>query len=192
MKLIFATNNANKVKEIKALVGERFDILSLKEINCLDDLPETQDTLEGNAMQKARYVADKFNVNCFADDTGLEVDALDGAPGVYSARYAGEDCIAENNMNKLLSEMDGVENRKANFRTCIALIIDGQEHIFDGEVQGKITQHKSGEEGFGYDPIFQPEGYEQTFSEMTLEAKNKISHRGRAVRKLAEYLNSIS
>lgn len=188
MKLVFATNNQNKVNEIKSILGEGIEILSLKDIGCNEELPETQETLEGNAFQKARYVAENYNVNCFADDTGLEVRSLNGAPGVYSARYAGEQCSAEDNMTKMLSELKGKENRIANFRTVIALIINGEEHAFEGRVEGDITLLKSGSDGFGYDPIFQPEGYNITFSEMSMEEKNKISHRGKAVKKLVEFL----
>ncbi|MCO6501329.1 MAG: non-canonical purine NTP diphosphatase [Vicingus serpentipes] len=192
MKLVFATNNKNKIKEIKHLIGDSIELLSLEEINCNEDIPETSDTIPGNALQKARYVYEKYGYNCFADDTGLEIEALNGAPGIYSARYAGEQRLAENNMNKVLSELNGIENREAQFKTVIALIVDGQEHLFEGIVQGEITPKKSGSAGFGYDPIFQPEGYDITFSEMSLEEKNKISHRGKAVKKLIDYLTSLS
>ena len=188
MKIVFATNNPNKVKEIKSILGGDFEIVSLKDIGCKEELPETQETLEGNALQKAKYVSDNYKVNCFADDTGLEVEALNGAPGVYSARYAGEKCLAEDNMDKLLSELEGIENRKAKFRTVISLILNGKEYYFEGEISGEITTKKSGLEGFGYDPIFKPTGYDVTFSEMELEEKSRISHSGKAVAKLATFL----
>lgn len=190
MKIVFATNNQNKVREIKSILGEGFEILSLKDIGCKEELPETQETLEGNAFQKARYVADNYGVNCFADDTGLEVEALNGAPGVYSARYAGEQCSAEDNMTKMLAELQNKENRTAKFRTVIALVLDGEEHAFEGKVEGDITMSKSGSDGFGYDPIFRPSGYDVTFSEMSMGEKNSISHRGKAVAKLAEFMKS--
>jgi len=192
MKLVFATNNQNKVNEIKSLLGEGIEIVSLKDIGCNEELPETQETLEGNALQKARYVADNYNVNCFADDTGLEVDSLNGAPGVYSARYAGEQCTAEDNMTKILSELEGKENRKAKFRTIVALILNGKEHSFEGKIDGSITRSKSGSDGFGYDPIFQPNGFDITFSEMSMAEKNAISHRGKAVAKLVAFLKEES
>ena len=192
MKLVFATNNQNKVNEIKSLLGEGIEIVSLKDIGCNEELPETQETLEGNALQKARYVADNYNVNCFADDTGLEIESLNGAPGVYSARYAGENCVAEDNMTKILSELDGKENRKAKFRTIVALILKGEEHSFEGQIDGSITDSKSGSDGFGYDPIFQPNGFDITFSEMSMAEKNAISHRGKAVAKLVEFLKGCS
>ena len=192
MKLVFATNNQNKVNEIKSLLGEGIEIVSLKEIGCNEELPETKETLEGNALQKARYVADNYNVNCFADDTGLEIESLNGAPGVYSARYAGENCVAEDNMTKILSELDGKENREAKFRTIVALILNGEEHSFEGQIDGVITRSKSGSDGFGYDPIFQPNGFDSTFSEMSMAEKNAISHRGKAVDKLVEFLKGCS
>ena len=188
MKLVFATNNQNKVNEIKSLLGEGVEILSLKDIGCNEELPETQETLEGNALQKASYVADKYGVNCFADDTGLEVESLNGAPGVYSARYAGVECKAEDNMAKVLSELDGKENRTAKFRTIVALILNGEEHSFEGKIDGSITRSKSGSDGFGYDPIFQPNGFDTTFSEMSMSQKNAISHRGKAVAELVAFL----
>ncbi len=192
MKLVFATNNQNKVNEIKSLLGEGIEIVSLKEIGCNEELPETQETLEGNALQKARYVADNYNVNCFADDTGLEIESLNGAPGVYSARYAGENCVAEDNITKILSELEGKENRRAKFRTIVALILNGEEHSFEGQIDGSITRAKSGSDGFGYDPIFQPNGFDSTFSEMSMAEKNAISHRGKAVDKLVEFLKGCS
>jgi len=190
MDLVFATNNINKLKEIQQLLGTSINILSLKELGCLDDIPETGDTLEANALQKAKYIYERYGKNCFADDTGLEVDVLNGAPGVYSARYAGEEKSAEKNMDRILSEMQGVVARNANFRTVIALIIDGNEFLFEGEVKGNILQSRQGEEGFGYDPIFQPIGYTTSFAQMEMVEKNKISHRGRAVAKLVKYLKN--
>jgi XTP/dITP diphosphohydrolase len=190
MKLVFATNNPNKLSELQALVPQGIEILSLKEINCNEELPETNPTLEGNALQKAQYVYQNYGFNCFADDTGLEIDALGGAPGVYSARYAGEDCNAEDNMKKVLTKLENEDNRNAKFRTVIALIIKGKESLFEGECNGKITKTKSGAEGFGYDPIFTPKGYEITFAEMTKNEKGAISHRGKAVEKLVEFLST--
>ena len=188
MKLVFVTNNSNKLSEIRSLVPDGIEILSLKEINCNEELPETNPTLQENALQKERYVFDNYGFNCFADDTGLEIDALGGEPGVYSARYAGEDCSAEDNMNKVLEKLEGEENRKAKFRTVIALIIDGKETLFEGECVGKITTSKSGVEGFGYDPIFTPKGYQLTFAEMNKVEKGAISHRGKAIQKLVSSL----
>ena len=188
MKLVFATNNANKLSELRSLLPDGIDILSLDDINCTEELPETNPTLEENALQKAKYVFDNYGFNCFADDTGLEVDALDGEPGVYSARYAGEDCKAEDNMKKVLEKLEGKTNRTSKFRTVIALIINGTETLFEGECEGKITKTKSGEEGFGYDPIFTPKGYDITFAEMNKTEKGNISHRGKAVEKLVEFL----
>lgn len=193
MKIVFATNNSHKLEEIRQILGESIEVLSLADINCHDDIPETAPTLEGNAMMKARYVYDKYGTPCFADDTGLEVEALDGAPGVYSARYAGgESHDSEANMRKLLHELEGKENRRAQFRTVIALIEqkDGKPvaHTFEGKIEGHISNEKRGTSGFGYDPIFVPEGYEQSFAELGNEIKNKISHRARAVARLAEYL----
>ena len=190
MKLVFATNNPNKLSELQALVPQGIEILSLKEINCNEELPETNPTLEGNALQKAQYVYQNYGFNCFADDTGLEIEALGGAPGVYSARYAGEDCKAEDNMQKVLTKLENEDNRNAKFRTVIALIIKGKETLFEGECSGKITKTKSGAEGFGYDPIFTPEGNEITFAEMSKQEKGAISHRGRAVANLVDYLTT--
>ena len=205
-KIVFATNNKHKLEEIKSILGDDFEVLSLSDIGCHEDIPETSDTLEGNAMQKAQYVFDKYGYDCFADDTGLEVDALGGEPGIYSARYAaldGDDYIShdsEANMAKLLRKLEGVENRKARFRTVIALIttkdnspsLIGREGVglllFEGIVNGSIISERRGGEGFGYDPIFQPEGYDKTFAELGSEIKNHISHRARAVEKLAHYL----
>ena len=188
MKLVFATNNPNKLSELQALVSDGIEILSLKDINCNEELPETNPTLEENALQKAQYVYRNYGFNCFADDTGLEIEALGGAPGVYSARYAGEDCKSEDNMKKVLKKLENEQNRIAKFRTVIALIINGEENIFEGECLGKITKFKSGVEGFGYDPIFISEGYDITFAEMSKTEKGTISHRGRAVEKLLDFL----
>ena len=190
MKLVFATNNPNKLSELQDLVPEGIEILSLKDINCNEELPETNPTLEGNALQKAQYVYQSYGFNCFADDTGLEIDALGGAPGVYSARYAGEDCKAEDNMRKVLKKLKN--ERTAKFRTVIALIVDGEVTFFEGECKGKITKTKSGVEGFGYDPIFIPNGYDITFSEMSKVEKGAISHRGKAVEKLVSFLPLIN
>ncbi len=187
-KLVFATNNNNKLREVKAILKDKIELLSLKDINCNVDIPETADTIPGNAKLKAKYVNVHYNMNCFADDTGLEVEALDGAPGVYSARYAGEDKSSEANMQKLLHELDGKEDRKAQFKTVIALILDGKEYLFEGVIKGEIIKEKKGDTGFGYDPIFVPEGYNQTFAEMGDEIKNKISHRAIAINKLCEFL----
>ncbi|HXA02156.1 MAG TPA: non-canonical purine NTP diphosphatase [Cytophagaceae bacterium] len=189
MNLCFATNNPGKLKEINTLVGDQYNILSLADIGCKEELPETQDTIEGNSLQKAEFVWKKYNVNCFADDTGLEVLALDGAPGVISARYAGEACNPEDNMAKLLREMQGLKDRRARFRTCITLIMDGSVHQFEGVVRGDILKEKIGDQGFGYDPIFKPEGHELSFAQLPLDEKNKISHRGRAVKALIDFLN---
>ncbi|MDY3070415.1 MAG: non-canonical purine NTP diphosphatase [Parabacteroides sp.] len=186
--LVFATNNAHKLEEVRAILGNDFQIASLKEIGCHDDIPETADTLEGNAMQKAQYIKDKFGMDCFADDTGLEVEALNNAPGVFSARYAGPGHDSEANMKKLLHEMEGKENRKAHFRTVIALLLDGKEYTFEGIVKGNIIEEKRGGSGFGYDPIFVPEGYDLTFAELGNDIKNKISHRAEAVKKLSAFL----
>ena len=188
MKLVFATNNKHKLDEVKAILGNRIEVLSLNDINCHDDIPETADTLEGNALIKARYIYDKFGVDCFADDTGLEVEALDGEPGVYSARYAGEDCNPEANMYKLLQNLTGKNNRNAQFRTVIALIIQGEEKLFNGIVKGTISNEKMGNAGFGYDPIFIPEGFSESFAQMTSDMKNSISHSYRATEELSKYL----
>lgn len=190
-KLVFATNNAHKLEEIRAILGDQVEVLSLKDIHCEADIPETADTLEGNAALKAEYVYRNYGLDCFADDTGLEVEALNGEPGVYSARYAGDGHNAEANMLKLLHAMEGIENRKAQFRTAFALIIDGKEHLFEGVIKGEIIKTRRGNSGFGYDPIFVPEGYTQTFAEMGNELKNKISHRAIATNKLCKFLNSI-
>jgi XTP/dITP diphosphohydrolase len=189
MKLVFATNNPNKLSELQAFVPQGIEILSLIDINCNEELPETNPTLEDNALQKAQYVYQNYGFNCFADDTGLEIEALGGAPGVYSARYAGEDCKAEDNMQKVLEQLEHEDNRNAKFRTVIALIINGEENLFEGECNGAITKTKSGVEGFGYDPIFTPDGYKITFAEMSKQEKGVISHRGRAVEKLVGFLH---
>lgn len=188
MKLVFATNNPNKLAEIRMLVPSSIEILSLKDINCNEELPETSDTLEDNAAQKAYFVFDNYGYNCFADDTGLEIKALDGQPGVYSARYAGDDCVAEDNMQKVLGEMQGEDNRDACFRTIISLVIDGKEFQFEGQVDGQIIPEKWGDKGFGYDPIFLPDGFEESFAQMSIQRKNEISHRGLAVKQLIEFL----
>lgn len=189
-KLVFATNNAHKLDEIRRILGGKIEVLSLEDIHCHADIPETADTLEGNAALKARYVYRHFGLDCFADDTGLEVEALGGAPGIYSARYAGgEGHDSEANMRKLLDELEGKDNRKARFRTAICLIEAGEEHLFEGIVNGEIMTTRRGGEGFGYDPIFVPEGYTETFAQMGNEEKNKISHRARAVQQLCAYLD---
>ena len=190
-KFVFATNNAHKLEEVTAILGNRIELLSLKDIHCHTDIPETADTLEGNALLKAQYIYENYQMDCFADDTGLEVEALNGEPGVYSARYAGDGHNAEANMLKLLHAMEGIENRKAQFRTAFALIIDGKEHLFEGVIKGEIIKTRRGNSGFGYDPIFVPEGYSQTFAEMGNELKNQISHRAIATNKLCKFLNSI-
>ena len=192
MKIVFATNNPNKLKEIQSLIPKEIEIISLKEIGCNEDIPETGDTLEANAFQKAHYIKDNFNYDCFADDTGLEIDELNGDPGVYSARYAGPERNANANMNKVLNELKGKKNRKAQFRTAIALILKGEEHLFEGKVEGYISKDKQGNEGFGYDPIFIPENNIRSFAQMSMQEKGAISHRGRAVKKLVAYLKNLS
>ena len=187
-KLVFATNNLHKLTEIKAILGEQIDILSLNDINCHVDIPETADSLEGNAKMKAEYIYNHYHLDCFADDTGLEVKALNGAPGIYSARYAGEGHDSQANMKKLLENLNGITHREAQFRTAICLIEGGEEHLFEGLVKGKIIEEKRGEAGFGYDPVFVPDGYDQTFAELGEDIKNQISHRARAVEKLCDYL----
>lgn len=191
-ELVFATNNVHKLMEIRTIIPGGFSILALEDIGCHAEIPETSETLEGNADLKAMFVFEKYGLNCFADDTGLEVEALHGRPGVHSARYAGQDGNADKNIEKLLGEMKGMQNRKARFRTVISLVSEGRVTHFEGIVEGKIISEKRGREGFGYDPVFVPDGYEQTFAEMPLEIKNQISHRGRATRKLVEYLGTIS
>ena len=191
MKLVFATNNSNKLKEVQALLPKNITLLSLKDIGCLEDIPETQPTIEGNAIQKARYVKEHYGYDCFADDTGLEVSALNGAPGIYSARYAGEQRDANDNMNKLLTELAIKDDRTAQFKTVIALQINGELKTFTGICEGHIAKERAGDKGFGYDPIFQPKGYSETFAEMDLELKNKIGHRGKAVKRLINFLSII-
>lgn len=191
MDIIFATNNRHKLDEVRQILGDGFRLSTPRDSGIVEDIPEEQDSLEGNALQKARYIYERTRENCFADDTGLEVEALGGAPGVYSARYAGEHCSFADNMAKLLERMNGVENRNARFRTVIALILNGKEYLFEGEVRGEITCEPAGDGGFGYDPVFCPEGYEVTFAEMDAASKNNISHRGRAVERLAQFLRSL-
>lgn len=191
MQLVFATNNSNKVKEIQHLIPDHITVLSLKDIGCHEDIPETQDTIKGNAIQKAAYIKTQYGYDCFADDTGLEVDALHGEPGVYSARYAGLQRNADDNMNKLLANLENQDNRQAQFKTVIALHLNGKLQTFTGICKGEITKTKSGSDGFGYDPIFKADGRTQTFAEMTLEEKNLIGHRGKAVKDLVEFLNSF-
>jgi XTP/dITP diphosphohydrolase len=188
IELVFATNNQHKLEEIKKAVGTKFKILSLDDIGCNEDIAETAETLEGNASIKSHYIFKKYGKNCFGDDTGLEIDALDGRPGVFSARYGGPGHNHEKNMDRVLSELKGIDDRKARFRTVISLIIDGKEFQFEGIVNGKILNERHGDKGFGYDPIFCPNGFETSFAEMGLEEKNEISHRGRAVAKLLEFL----
>lgn len=188
MKLVFATNNEHKLREVQAILGGNFEILSLNDIGCNEDIPETADTLEGNASLKAHYVYERYGYSCFADDTGLEVEALDMAPGVYSARFAGPQRSSADNMQKLLSDMDKIKNRKARFRTVISYITDGNEQLFEGIVDGVILNAPQGSQGFGYDPVFKPDGYQQSFAQMDAALKNEISHRGRAVARFVEYL----
>ncbi len=188
MQLVFASNNKNKIEEIQHLLPSSIKILSLEDIGCHEEIPETADTIEGNAILKANYVTQKYGYNCFADDTGLEVEALNGEPGVYSARYAGEQRNADDNMNKLLSNLKDQTNRKAQFKTVITLNLDGTQHLFTGIARGEITLEKAGNQGFGYDPIFQSEGFSETFAQLSLEIKNKISHRGKATQQLINFL----
>ncbi len=190
MELVFATNNANKAEEINQILGDDFKVLTLKDIGFEGDIPETQPTLQGNALQKAQYIVDRYNVNCFADDTGLEIEALDGRPGVYSARYAGPQRSSEDNMAKVLQELDGQPNRKAQFRTAIALMLNGEQHVFEGKVEGRIAELRSGDSGFGYDPIFYPEQQKRTFAQMGADEKNAVSHRQRAVTAMVAFLRS--
>ncbi|MBE6177061.1 MAG: non-canonical purine NTP diphosphatase [Alistipes sp.] len=189
MKIIFATNNAHKLSEVQAVLGDGYELVTPRQCGIDEEIPETAETLEGNARQKARYLFERTGLDCFADDTGLEVEALNGAPGVHSARYAtdGHDFAANNRL--LLKNLAGEENRRARFRTVICLIEQGKEHLFEGIVEGRIIDHEAGSEGFGYDPLFVPEGFDRTFAEMSAEQKNGISHRGRAVRKLVDYLH---
>lgn len=191
MEIVFATNNQNKIIEVQSLLPNSIKLLSLKDIGCFEEIEETETTLKGNAKLKADYVTRKYGYNCFADDTGLEVEALDGAPGVYSARYAGVDSNSEKNMQQLLTKLELVTNRKAQFQTVIALNLNNEQYFFNGICLGEILKEKSGDSGFGYDPIFKPEGYDVSFAEMTLEEKGIISHRGKAVAKLVSFLNDL-
>jgi XTP/dITP diphosphohydrolase len=188
MKLVFASNNHNKILEIRHQLPKEIELLSLDDIGCREDIPETADTIEGNAILKANYVTQKYGYNCFADDTGLEVEALYGAPGVYSARYAGEQKNASDNIDKLLAELEGESNRNARFKTVIALNLDGEQHLFTGIVDGEITTERAGDNGFGYDPVFKPEGLSYTFAQISIDEKQALSHRGRAVGQLIEFL----
>ena len=192
MKLVFATNNKHKLQEIRAIAGKFFEIISLEELGCSDEIPETGETLEDNAIQKATYIYEKYGHNCFADDTGLEIEALDWAPGVITARFAGEHCSPDDNIRKTLELMEGKTNRYAIFRTVIACIIDDEEYLFEGAVEGTIATQRMGEQGFGYDPIFIPAGYETSFAQMPMSIKNTISHRGRATAEFMKFLHEIS
>lgn len=187
-KLLFATNNLHKLREVQEIIGNAFQVISLKDVSIDEDIPETSDTLEGNARQKAEYIFEKTGLDCFADDTGLFIDELDGRPGVYSARYAGEGCSFEDNINKVLYELGNAENRNASFRCVVCLILAGQEHLFEGRIEGLILKERQGTEGFGYDPVFVPKGQSQTFSEMPAYLKNGLSHRGRAVSRMMRFL----
>jgi XTP/dITP diphosphohydrolase len=189
MTLVFASHNNNKIAEIRAMLPDAITLLGLTDIDCHDDIPETADTIEGNAILKANYVTQKFGYDCFADDTGLEVDTLDGAPGVYSARYAGDQKNTEDNMARLLTELNGKSNRNAQFKTVIALNLNGGQHLFTGIVRGEITTEKRGNQGFGYDPVFQPDGFSKTFAEFSMAEKAAASHRGIAVKKLIDFLS---
>lgn len=191
MNIVFATNNKNKIKEVQALIPQHITLLSLEDIGCLEEVPETQPTIEGNALQKAQYIKDHYNYDCFADDTGLEVTALNGEPGVFSARYAGKQRNSDDNMNKVLSKLEVHSNRNAQFKTVIALQLNGTVKTFTGICEGEITTTKQGDKGFGYDPIFKPQGYSKTFAELDLDIKNKIGHRGKAVSALIDYLSSL-
>ena len=191
IKIVFASNNKNKIAEIQQLLPSTISILSLEDIGCFEDIPETSNTIEGNAILKANYVKEKFGLDCFADDTGLEIEALNGEPGVYSARYAGEQKDANDNMNKVLRNLQSQKNRNAQFKTVITLNYKGQQKLFTGIVKGVITEEKSGDKGFGYDPIFKPTGYEENFAELSAETKNKISHRGLATQQLISFLNDL-
>lgn len=197
MRIVFATNNAHKLSEVRQILGERFEVVGLKDIGCDEDIPETADTLEGNALQKARYIHDHYGLDCFADDTGLEVTALNGAPGVHTARYAElfgngqqKDHDSQANMTLLLQNLEKKSDRNARFRTVIALIYQGEEYLFEGICEGEILHERHGEAGFGYDPVFQPKGYDRSFAEMNADEKNAISHRGRATQKLVEWLTN--
>jgi XTP/dITP diphosphohydrolase len=192
VELVFATNNAHKLSEVRAIAGARFSIISLKKLGCFDEIPETGVTLTANALQKAKYIHDRFQCNCFADDTGLEIEALDGRPGVYSARYAGEHCSFQDNIQKVLRELQGATNRKACFKTVIALILDDKNYFFEGKIDGEIIETEKGMEGFGYDPVFKPLGYDKTFAEMSESEKNSISHRALATQKLNDFLQTCN
>jgi XTP/dITP diphosphohydrolase len=189
-KIVFATGNSNKLKEIKSAINS-FEIVGLNDLGITEEVPETGTTLKENALQKAKYVYEKTGLNCFSDDTGLEIEALNNRPGVYSAMYAGDDCNAENNIQKVLKELSSIRNRKAKFKTVIALILNGKECFFEGVVNGNILEEKKGNDGFGYDPIFKPEGHKETFAQMSIDLKNKISHRGLAVKKLVAFLEAL-
>ncbi len=189
MEIVFATNNLNKVREVQMLLPQNLKIKSLKDIECSEEIPETSPTIAGNALQKARYVKEHYGADCFSEDTGLEVEALDGAPGVYSARFAGPERDAAANTKLLLQKLSTFNNRKAQFRTVIALILDGQEYTFEGIAKGEILPVPRSSGGFGYDPVFQPQGYQKTFAELSMEEKNRISHRGKAVQQLIEFLD---
>ena len=191
MQLVFATNNSNKILELQSMLPESIEIISLESIGCFVDIPETSLTIEGNAIQKANYILENYGYDCFADDTGLEVQALNGEPGVFSARYAGEQRNTDDNMNKLLTELKDKSNRKAQFKTVICLNIKGQQHLFTGIAKGEIILEKTGNGGFGYDPIFQPDGYKQTFAEISMSEKNIISHRGKATQQLIRFLEAL-
>jgi len=191
MKIVFASNNKNKIQEIQSMFPDTIQIVSLESIGCFEEIPETADTIEGNAILKANYITQKYGFDCFADDTGLEVDSLNGQPGVFSARYAGEQKNADDNMDKLMKELSGKPNKNAQFKTVIALNFKGKQHLFVGIASGKITSEKMGTGGFGYDPIFKPSGYEKTFAELSLEVKNEISHRGKATKLLIEFLQKV-
>jgi XTP/dITP diphosphohydrolase len=188
MKLVFASNNKNKILEIQSMLPKSIQIISLDEINCFEEIPETSETIEGNAILKANYVTQKYGFDCFADDTGLEVESLNNEPGVFSARYAGEQKNADDNMNKLLANLEDKTNRSAQFKTVIALNLNGNQHLFTGIAKGEITLEKTGNQGFGYDPIFQPENFKETFAQLSLAIKNKISHRGKATLQLIDFL----
>jgi len=189
MRIVFATNNVNKIKEIQSMLPQNIEIISLESIGCHEEIPETADTIEENAIMKANYVTEKYGYDCFADDTGLEVDSLYGEPGVYSARYAGEQRSSEDNMDKLLLNLEGKTDRGAQFKTVITLNLKGEQYLFTGIARGEITLEKNGNQGFGYDPIFRPENYQETFAQLSLETKNRISHRGKATQELIAFLN---
>jgi XTP/dITP diphosphohydrolase len=189
MRIVFATNNVNKIKEIQSMLPQNIEIISLESIGCHEEIPETADTIEENAIMKANYVTEKYGYDCFADDTGLEVDSLHGEPGVYSARYAGKQRSSEDNMDKLLLNLESKTNRGAQFKTVITLNLKGEQYLFTGIARGEITLEKNGNQGFGYDPIFRPENYQETFAQLSLETKNRISHRGKATQELIAFLN---